>query len=380
MNINICPRLKKVEQIPGEYRFNGFNLFIIGDGNLFYRSLKNFLPYAAVKLAPLNEANKVISVSRIYSPQSEYFYIRITENGVEIHCSDNMGARNAAATLAQMIRNNNGEFILPTAVIEDWPDAKYRAMMFESSGRAWIPMNKLRWYIYEMALCRMNVMLFNFMEDTGCTVPLNSAPRLKGGGSEGLKYTKEEIKEMIAYAADLGITVTPFIEVLSHAADLAVSEGIACRGDSEENMFDVCIGSEKTFEVIERIVKEVAELFPSDVIHIGADEYDMSAVTPKTAYWDKCPHCRKLSEKMGYTTLRELFLYAIERINKIVNNQGKIMMMWNADIHPGHLPMRLDRNIIMHYYRYCSDLGREKLYTRFRGVGIRQSAAGGACG
>lgn len=362
MNINICPRLKKVEQIPGEYRFNGFNLFIIGDGNLFYRSLKNFLPYAAVKLAPLNEANTVISVSRIYSPQSEYFYIRITENGVEIHCSDNMGARNAAATLAQMIRNNNGEFILPTAVIEDWPDAKYRAMMFESSGRGWIPMNKLRWYIYEMALCRMNVMLFNFMEDTGCTVPLNSAPRLKGGGSEGLKYTKEEIKEMIAYAADLGITVTPFIEVLSHAADLAVSEGIACPGDSEENRFDVCIGSEKTFGVIERIVKEVAELFPSDVIHIGADEYDMSAVTPKTAYWDKCPHCRKLSEKMGYTTLRELFLYAIERINKIVNNQGKIMMMWNADIHPGHLPVCLDRNIIMHYYRYCSDLGREKLY------------------
>lgn len=362
MNINICPRLKKVEQIPGEYRFNGFNLFIIGDGNLFYRSLKIFLPYAAVKLAPLNEANTVISVSRIYSPQSEYFYIRITENGVEIHCSDNMGARNAAATLAQMIRNNNGELILPTAVIEDWPDAKYRAMMFESSGRAWIPMNKLRGYIYEMALCRMNVMIFNFMEDTGCTVPLNSAPRLKGGGSEGLKYTKEEIKEMIAYAADLGITVAPFIEVLSHAADLAVSEGIACPGDSEENMFDVCIGSEKTFEVIERIVKEVAELFPSDVIHIGADEYDMSAVTPKTAYWDKCPHCRKLSEKMGYTTLRELFLYAIERINKIVNNQGKIMMMWNADIHPGHLPMCLDRNIIMHYYRYCSDLGREKLY------------------
>ena len=185
MNINICSRPKKVNQTPGEYRFNGLNLFIIGDGNLFYRSLKNFLPNTAVKLAPLNEANTVISVSRIYSPQSEYFYIRITENGVEIHCSDNMGARNAAATLAQIIHNNNDEFILPTAVIEDWPDAKYRAMMFESSGRGWIPMNKLRGYIYEMALCRMNVMLFNFMEDTGCTIPLDSASRLKGGGSEG---------------------------------------------------------------------------------------------------------------------------------------------------------------------------------------------------
>jgi hypothetical protein len=64
----------------------------------------------------------------------------------------------------------------------------------------------------------------------------------------------------------------------------------------------------------------------------------------------------------GYTTLRELFLYGIRRINEIVNRHGKVMMMWNADLHPGHLPEDLPRNILIHYYRYCSDLGREDIF------------------
>lgn len=361
MAYNTCPRLKKAKTFDGEYSFNSFNIFMVGAGDLFIKSIRIFMSDADIKVVSRNEANIVISVSEKFSSQNEYCYIRTTENGLEIHCRDNMGARNAAAILAQIICKNEKGYALSYGVIEDWPDAQYRAMMFESSGRVWMPMSNLRKYIYEMALCRMNVMQFNFMEDSGCTIPLDSAPNLRGGKG-GFKYTKAEVRDMINFASELGITVTPFIEVISHALDLASTEGIACPGDTPEHMFDVCVGQEKSFEVIKKIIKEVAELFPDDVIHIGADEYDMAAVTPRTAYWDKCPHCKALSQKMGYTTLRELFLYAVERVNRIVNEQGKIMMMWNADIHPGHLPQELERNIIMHYYRYCSDLGKEKLY------------------
>lgn len=127
-------------------------------------------------------------------------------------------------------------------------------------------------------------------------------------------------------------------------------------------MFAVCVGQEKTFDAIDRVLREVAELFPDPVIHIGADEYDMSAVTPKTVYWDKCPHCRALSEEKGYTTLRELFLYAIERINRTVNRLGKVAMMWNADLKPGEIPDELERNIVIHFYRSDNILGREKIF------------------
>ena len=222
-------------------------------------------------------------------------------------------------------------------------------------------MDRIMGYIKEMALCRMNVLQFHFMEDPGCTVPLKSVPGFRGGPN-GEKFTRQEVDDMIAYAAALGIRVVPFIEVLSHAADFALQEGLVCPGDDLANLYDVCLGQEKTFAAIEKVIAEVAEIFPDEVIHIGADEYDMSRVTPYTAYWDKCPHCRAVMEEKGYTTLRELFLYGVGRINEIVNRNGKVMMMWNADLHPGHLPEELPRNILIHYYRYCSDLGREDIF------------------
>ena len=361
MRFDICPRLKAYTQGAGECLLPELKVFVIGDGSLFVRSLRIFLPDAGIREVSYDEANIRVSVSPTYSGYNEYCFGRVTDRSVELHCRDNAGARNAAAILAQLARKTETGYSLPMGTFEDWPDAQYRAFMVESSGRVWIPMETILRYIREMALCRMNVLQFHFMEDPGCTVPLESVPDFHGGPN-GEKFTRQEVDEMIVYAAELGIRVTPFIEILSHAADFALVEGLVCPGDDLENLYDVCLGQEKTYDAIEKVIREVAAIFPDDTIHIGADEYDMSRVTPKTAYWDQCPHCRKLMEEKGYTTLRELFLYGIQRINEIVNRAGKVMMMWNADLHPGHLPETLDRNILVHYYRYCSDLGREDIY------------------
>ncbi len=364
MDFNICPRLKKAEVKEGAFRPDTLKVFCVGEAPLFFSTMKHLCRDLSVETATREEANVTITVAEVFSPKNEYCSLRIREEGMEIHCRDNAGARNAAAILAQIVAMDEEGLYIPCGEIEDWPDTQYRAMMLESSGRAWISMDRFMEYIRQMALCRMNTFQFHFMEDPGCTVQLDCLPNMvgftRGGGN--CKYTKAEVREMIAYAAELGITVTPFVEVLSHVRELALEAGIACPGDKIENMYDVCLGQEKTFEVIEMVLKEVAELFPDPVIHIGADEYDMSRVTPKTAYWDQCPHCRALSEKMGYTTLRELFLYGINRVNRIVNKLGKVMMMWNADIQPGHLPEELDRNIIIHYYRENNGLGRERIY------------------
>ena len=357
----ICPRVKQYTTKPGVFSGETLKVFMLGKGQLFFSTLQILLPEVAVERARYKDANVRISVSEDYSSQREYCSLRITENILEIHCRDDAGARNAAAILTQILRKKDSSAQIPCGVIEDWPDAQYRAFMVESSGRVWMPMDRIMGYIKEMALCRMNVLQFHFMEDPGCTVPLVSVPNFKGGPN-GEKFTRQEVDDMIRYASALGIRVVPFIEILSHAADFAIAEGLMCPGDSLENLYDVCLGQEKTYMAIEKVIREVAQIFPDEVIHIGADEYDMSRVTPYTAHWDQCPHCRKVMEEKGYTTLRELFLYGIARINEIVNDAGKVMMMWNADLHPGHLPEELDRNILIHYYRYCSDLGREDIF------------------
>lgn len=362
MRFSICPRVKRANDVGGDFIFESLRVFTVGQGDRFVRTLHALCPELPISAASREEANVVLSVAAVFSPQNEYCAIRIHRDRMEIKCRDNEGARNAAAILAQVIVKGENGWALPCGTVEDWPDASYRAMMLESSGRSWIPMERIYLYIREMAMARMNVLQFHFMEGPGCTIQMDCYPHWHGYGPDDLKYTKQEIRAMIAYADELGIAVTPFVEVLSHSTAFNKAADIGCPGDEEPGMFAVCVGQEKTFDAIDRVLAEVAELFPDPVLHIGADEYDMARVTPKTAYWDKCPHCRALAKEKGYTTLRELFFYALRRINQSVNKLGKVAMMWNADLKPGEIPEELERNMIIHFYRSDNILGREMIF------------------
>ena len=358
MAFDMIPRAKKVREAEGSFTFDCLKIFFIGGGEAFTRTLRALRPDIVTEQADREEANVIFSVSSVYSSQNEYCAIRILPDRMEIRCRDEAGARNAACILAQIAEGNT----LSCGELIDWPDAACRSMMLESSGRCWLSMERIYLYLRQMALARMNDMQFHFMENPGCTIQLDTLPDMHGFGPDNLKFTKQEIRDMIAYAGELGITVTPFVEVLSHSVAFNNAAGVACPGDREPYMFAVCVGQDKTYEIIEKVLGEIAELFPAPVLHIGGDEYDMSAVSPRTVRWQKCPHCRALSERMGYTTNRELFIYALERVNRIVNKLGKIAMVWNADLKPGEIPDLLERNLVIHYYRSDNPLCGEKIF------------------
>lgn len=358
MYYNTIPQVKKQTPFEGCFQFDALRIFTVGKGDAFARTLGALMPEISVQSAEREEANVILTVAEIFSGRPEYCAIRILPERMEIRCRDEAGARNAACLLAQLIRNQS----VPCGELADWPDATCRAMMLESSGRCWLSMERLRLYIRQMALARMNELQFHFMENPGCTIQLDCLPHMHGFGPDNLKYTKQEIREMVAYAAALGIQVTPFVEVLSHSVAFNYAADIACPEDREPYMFAVCVGQEKTYAAIEALLTEVAELFPSPLLHIGGDEYDMSAVGAKTVRWQQCPHCRALSERMGYTTNRELFIYALERVNQIVNKLGKVAMVWNADLKPGEIPDLLERNLVIHYYRNNNELCAEKIF------------------
>ncbi|MBQ7090463.1 MAG: family 20 glycosylhydrolase [Clostridia bacterium] len=358
MAYSILPRPKRSQTENRQFTFDTLRIFTVGNGAAFARTLKALMPRIKTEAADREHANVILSVAPVFSCKNEYCALRILPDRMEIRCHDEMGARNAACLLAQIIEDNR----IPCGSIEDWPDASYRSFMLESSGRSWLSMERIYLYIRQMALARMNDLQFHFMEAPGCTIELDCYPDMHGFGPDNLKYTKDEIRAMVAYAAELGITVTPFVEVISHSFVFNKAADIACPGDRDENMFAVCVGQEKTFEAIEKVLTEVADLFPAPILHIGGDEYDMSEVTPRTVHWGQCPHCQALSEKMGFTTYRELFIYAVERVNQIVNKLEKISMLWNADLKPGELPEELERNIIIHYYRCDNPLCKEKIF------------------
>ena len=157
MGFDICPRIKKYSELTGEFRFNSLKVFAVGQSELFFSSMPIFHPELKTEKSNYKDANIRISVSSDYSPYQEYCTMRIREDVIEIHCSDRLGARNASAILAQMLRRKGDAYVLPCGDVEDWPDAQYRGVMEESSGRVWVPMQTLRRHIREAGLCRYNV-------------------------------------------------------------------------------------------------------------------------------------------------------------------------------------------------------------------------------
>ena len=145
MRFSMCPRAKRVVEGEGEFCFDSLKVFTVGEGARFARALRVLVPNLKVEAAEREVANVVLSVATVFSQNNEYCYIRILKNRMEIHARDEMGARNAASILAQIIRPNGSGFSFPCGTVEDYPDAQYRGYMLESSGRenTWMEMEEI---------------------------------------------------------------------------------------------------------------------------------------------------------------------------------------------------------------------------------------------
>jgi hexosaminidase len=132
----------------------------------------------------------------------------------------------------------------------------------------------------------------------------------------------------VAYAADRNIEIIPEIDLPGHSKALAVSyPEILCRHNEEllsvqgETRNVICVGRENTYKMLDNIIKEIAQLFPSKYIHIGVEEV-------VTESWKYCPDCQKLMKEKGYTEERQLLGYFGERMEKILAKYGKKVEAW----------------------------------------------------
>ena len=247
---------------------------------------------------------------------------------------------------------------VPCCEIKDEPRFSYRGMHLDVA-RHMFPVETIKKYIDLLALHKMNYFHWHLTDDQGWRIEIKKYPRLTevggfrketivrhagrkpqvyDGKPYGGFYTQEEIKDIINYASSKFITVIPEIEMPGHAlAALAAYPELSCTGGPFEvakkwGVFEdvFCAGKEKTFEFLEDVLAEVADLFPSQYIHIGGDE------CPKTR-WQKCPLCQKRIREEGLKDEHELQSYFIRRIEKFVSSKGKKIIGWD-EILEGGLP------------------------------------------
>lgn len=239
------------------------------------------------------------------------------------------------------------DWVMPCVEISDEPAYGYRGMMLDVC-RHFHDVEFVKKQLDIMAMFKMNRFHWHLTDDQLWTIEIKKYPRLAQVGSVRRNadgsihrgfYTQEQIKEVVAYAADRFITVIPEIELPGHAlAALTAYPEYSCTGGPfelrnkwsiEENVY--CAGNDKTFEFLEDIINEVIPLFPGKYFHIGGDE------CPKKR-WDECPKCQQRIKDENLKDSHELQSYFIHRIEKIILAHGKSMIGWDEILEGGLAP------------------------------------------
>lgn len=127
------------------------------------------------------------------------------------------------------------------------------------------------------------------------------------------KYTQEEMKQLDDYAYNLGIEMIPCIQTLGHLSD-ALKRNYPY-GDFREDEATLLVGHEKTYELIEKMIKTASAPFRTDKIHLGLDE----------AF--KLGQGKYLMEN-GYRSKSEIMNEHLEKVYAISQKYNLKPMMW----------------------------------------------------
>ena len=245
------------------------------------------------------------------------------------------------------------KFIFPAVRIKDKPRFAYRGMHLDCA-RHFFSIEEVKKYLDIMATYKLNRLHWHLTEDQGWRIEIKKYPKLTQIGAfrngtmvgkdfksnDGIRYggyyTQDQIRDVVAYASTLGITVIPEIDLPGHMLGaLAAYPELGCTGGPYEvwtkwGISDevMCPGKEAMFTFLEDVFTELMDLFPSEYIHIGGDE------CPKTE-WEKCPACQARIKALGikadskHTAEQYLQSYVTARVQKFLNDHGRKIIGWD---------------------------------------------------
>lgn len=292
------------------------------------------------------------------------YSLRISQDHITIHFYDyggnyyqGNGCFYALQTLIQLLpTQKSNSLVIPCAEINDEPRFQWRGMHLDVC-RHFYPVSFIKKYIDLIALYKMNTFHWHLTEDQGWRIVIKKYPKLTQVGAwrkgtmvgpysdqkydsipYGGFYTQEEIKDIVAYAAQRHVTIVPEIEMPGHSvAALASYPWLSCKGEKIEvergwGVFeDVYCTKDTVFNFLQDVLDEVMALFPGKYIHIGGDE------CPKTR-WKECKHCQMMIKRHKLKDEHELQSYFIQRIEKYVNSKGKQIIGWDEILEGGLAP------------------------------------------
>ena len=323
-------------------------------------------PDAAIRLTLDSTGPSTAGLPDTPLARSESYEISSGPTGIEVRAASHAGLFYGIQTLRQLLppgatTGSRGaadeDWTVPALEIRDSPRFVYRGLHLDV-GRHYFTPEFIKRYIDLLASYKLNVFHWHLTEDQGWRLQIDRYPRLTEIGSlrretileknfdpyvgdgipHGGFYTKEEVRDIVAYAAERYVTVIPEIEMPGHSvAALAAYPELACtEGPFEVATVwgvndDIYCPHERTFEFLEGVLTEVMELFPSPYIHIGGDE------APKTR-WEESDVAQAVMRREGLADEHELQSWFIRRIERFLLEHDRRLIGWDEILEGGLAP------------------------------------------
>lgn len=299
---------------------------------------------AAIKVAYQNLGDLNIDLD-------ESYHLNVDENGVTINAPTDIGALRGLETLLQLTTNDATSYYFPGVSITDAPRFVWRGLMIDVS-RHFHPVDVIKRNLDAMAAVKMNVFHWHLVDDQGFRIESKVYPQLTELASDGLFYTQDQIKDVVAYASNLGIRVVPEIDVPGHGSailtafpNLGSKPGYVYSIERNSGVFDPTLDptNDETYVFLENLFTEVVPLFPDHYFHIGGDENEGK-------HWDENKDIQKFKKKHGLKTNHDLQTYFNIKLEKILNKLGKNLVGWDEILTP-----TMPTTAVIHSWRGISD-------------------------
>jgi hexosaminidase len=267
--------------------------------------------------------------------EDESYTLEVTAGRARIEAANPLGALRGLATFLELVEPGQDGFAAPAVRIEDQPRFPWRGLMIDSA-RHFLPVALIERNLDGMAAVKLNVLHLHLSDNQGFRVESQRYPKLHELGSDGLYYTQDQVRHIIAYARERGIRVLPEFDMPGHTTawfvgypELASAPG-PYQIERGWGVHDPAMDPtrDETYEFLDGFVTEMAALFADRYFHIGGDEVNGKQ-------WNANPRIQEFKRAHGMKTNPQLQAYFNKRLVEILARHGKQMVGWDEVLEPG---------------------------------------------
>jgi hexosaminidase len=286
-----------------------------------------------------NKATFVVRVAGASAPvqqlgEDESYHLEISTSRAELTAPNPLGALHGLQTFLQLVRVTPQGFSVPVTTIDDQPRFPWRGLMIDA-GRHFMPVSVIERNLNGMEAVKLNVFHWHLSDDQGFRVESKRFPLLQEKGSNGLYYTQQQVRDVIAYARERGIRVVPEFDMPCHTASwMAGYPQLASGAGTHQiatkwGVLDAAMDPtrESTYEFLDKFLGEMTALFPDAYFHIGGDECNGKE-------WDGNAKIQAFMHAHGIRDNAALQSYFTARIQTLVAANNKIMEGWDEVLQP----------------------------------------------